>query len=120
VERKLFGIALKWLLLGLAVVLIGGWAVARILGGNAQEVRQAEAGRASAEAMQEAGAAAVATVLEQSEGEAELQDLVAKASKEIDDAPDPAAARRATLNAACQLQLYRDDPACAVRRADTP
>lgn len=119
-DRKLFGIALKWLLLALAVLALVIWVTVHILGNRGQEVRQARTETASAEAMQEAGQAAVATVLEQAHEEAELKDLVTEAAQEIDNAPNPAAARRAALNAACQLQLYRDDPTCAVRPADTP
>jgi hypothetical protein len=119
-ERKVFGFALKWVLLAAVAIVLVGFVIGRIIGGNHQEVRQAQTEVRSAEAMQEAGQAAVATVLEQAKEEADLKDLVAEAAKEIDNAPNPAAARAAALDAACQLRLYRDDPACQLRPADTP
>lgn len=117
-ERKLFGVAIKWLLLAVAGIAIIAWATSHFLFTNSGKVRQAQTEASSSEAMQEAGQAAVATVIKRSNEEMALKDLVNQSSKEIDNAPDPAAARAATLNAACQLRLYRDDPACAVRRAD--
>lgn len=106
---------LKWLVIGALVIIAALIIAAKIIGGRGAEVRQAEAGALSAEAMQEAGRAAVETVIKDGDRKVALTELVAEASKEIDDAPDPIAARAATLNAACELQLYRDDPACAVR-----
>jgi len=120
VERKLFGIAVKWLLLAIVVIAIGGYILARVIGGNHQEVRQAQTNEHSAEAMQAAGQAAVQTVIKRNGEEARLGDVVNQASEEIDNAPDPVAARRAALGAACQLRLYRDDPACHVQPAHTP
>jgi hypothetical protein len=117
-ERKLFGVAIKWLLLAAVAIAVVGYVTSRFLFDNHGKVHQAQTNTRSAEAMQQAGADAVATVLNQADEEVSLHDLVGKASKEIDNAPNPAAARSATLGAACELRLYRDDPACAVRRAD--
>lgn len=118
-ERKLFGVAVKWLLLAVAIVALVAFVSGRFLFGNHGKVHQAQTNERSAEAMEAAGATAVSTVLNQADEEMSLHDLVGKASKEIDNAPNPAAARDATLNAACELRLYRDDPACAVRGADS-
>lgn len=117
-DRTLYGVAIKWLLLAALGVAIVAWASGRFLFNKNGEVRQAQTTAGSAEAMQEAGKDAVATVLEQADEEVALKELVAEASKEIDNAPTPAAARAATLGAACELRLYRDDPACAVRRTN--
>lgn len=111
---------LKWLVIG-AIILIGVLIIGtKIIGNRSQDARQADAGRAGAEAMQDAGQAAVETVIEQSETEIALDDLVEQAAKEIRNAETPEEARAATLSAACELQLYRDDPACRVRPTDTP
>lgn len=117
-ERKLFGVAVKWLLLAVAIVAVVAYVSGRLLFDNHGKVHQAQTDARSSAAMQAAGAEAVSTVLNQTDEEISLHDLVGKATKEIDDAPSPAAARSATLNAACELRLYRDDPACAVRPAD--
>jgi hypothetical protein len=117
-ERKLFGVAVKWLLLAVVVVALVAFILGRFVFDNHGKVHQAQTNARSSAAMQAAGAEAVSTVLNQTDEEMNLHDLVGKATKEIDDAPNPAAARAATLNAACQLRLYRDDPACAVRPAD--
>jgi type II secretory pathway pseudopilin PulG len=119
-NRTIYGFAVKHILIALAVIAVVAWVLAKVWGGNAQETRQAKTETLSAEAMQEAGAVAVATVLEQTQSEVALGDLVDQATENIDNAPDPIAARDAALDAACQLQLYRDDPACALRGADTP
>ena len=108
-------IEVRWLMIGLVALALIALIVVRVLADRNQQVRQANAERLGAESMQVAGKAAVATVLEQAKREVALADLVREAAKEIDDAPSPEAARAATLSAACQLQLYRDDPACAVR-----
>lgn len=118
-ERKLFGVAVKWLLLAVAVVALVAFVLGRFVFDNHGKVHQAQTTARSEAAMQAAGAEAVSTVLNQADEEMSLHDLVGKATKEIDDAPTPAAARAATVSAACELRLYRDDPACAVRGADS-
>lgn len=111
-------IDLKWLVIAAAVLILVIVLGFRFLGNQSAQTRQAEAGQLGAEAMQEAGAAAVTTVIDQADEEMEIADLVNRASKEIDNAPNPTAARAATLDAACQLRIYRDDPACTVREPD--
>lgn len=110
----------KWLVIAAFAVFIAVLITVKVLSDRGAESRQADADRQSAEAMQEAGQAAVATVLEQADEELEIADLVDRASKEIDDAPNPTAARAATLDAVCELRIYRDDPACSVREPDSP
>ncbi len=117
-DRTIYGITIKWLIIIALAVAAVAWVSARFLFNKSGEVRQAQTETRSAEAMQAAGQVAVAVVLDQTKEEVALKDLVAEASKEIDNAPNPAAARAATLGAACQLRLYRDDPACQLRPAD--
>lgn len=117
-ERKLFGVAVKWLLVAVLAIGIIGWVVSCQIGGSSQKARQGKADTATAEAHSEAASAAVETVLEQAEEEVELQELVTKAAKEIDNAKSPADARRAALAATCELRIYRDDPQCAVFRTN--
>jgi hypothetical protein len=118
-ERKLFGVAVKWLLLAVLVVALVAFVAGKFMFNGPGKVHQAQTEARSAAAMQAAGAEAVSTVLNQADEEMSLHELVAQSSKEIDNAPNPAAARAATLGAACELRLYRDDPACTVRPADS-
>jgi len=76
---------------------------------------QAEQTSRSGEAIADAAQNAVATVVNANEREASVDAIVAQAAKEIDNAPDPATARAATLRAVCLLAEYRNDPACRVR-----
>ena len=114
-ERKVLGIAVKWIALAVIIGLIVAFLYAKVIGWQRTEALQGRSDSAHAEADRSAGSAAVSTVLNRSQSEMDLQDLATTAAKEIDDAPSPAAARAAALNAACQLDLYRDDPSCKAR-----
>lgn len=55
---------------------------------------------------------AAATVIAQAEKEATVDDLVAAAIEEIDNAPTDQAADAAARAAICGMPEYRDDPGC--------
>lgn len=76
---------------------------------------QAEQGVRSNEALADAAASAVKTVTQGNDRERSIDQIVAQAEKEIDNAPSPAARRAATIAAVCSLPDYRDHPSCQVR-----
>lgn len=76
---------------------------------------QAEQTTKSSEALADAAEQAVAVVVNANDREASVDAVVAQAEKEIDNAPNPAARRAATVRAVCLLAEYREDPACAVQ-----
>lgn len=83
-----------------------------------QKAAQAQQDSRTASATAQAAKEAVATVVARSDADAEVDEIVSDAAKEIDNAKSPVAARAAAYNALCELQLYARDPACIVRQPD--
>lgn len=82
---------------------------------TSDDTDQVEQTTRSSEAIANAAENAVATVINANERDASIDEIVSQAEKEIDNAPNAAVARAATIRAVCLLAEYRNDPACAVR-----
>lgn len=76
---------------------------------------QAEQTTRSADALSNAAEHAVETVIQSSGRDASIDEVVIRASKDIDNAQDPVAARDAVINSVCDLAEYNNDPACKLR-----
>lgn len=99
----------------IVVTLLSTLAVGKCVLDN-RAAKQAEQTTRSSDAIATAAEQAVATITNSSNREASVDEVVAQAAKEIDNAPTSSAARAAALNAVCVLPEYRLDPACAVRK----
>ncbi|MCJ8159905.1 hypothetical protein [Sphingomonas sp. LaA6.9] len=106
-----------------AIAIIGIVIVAMILifairgcANGRQDAAQARQDAKGSAALSNAAKGAVGVVVARQGAEANIDAIVDQASKEIENAPNPAAARAATLNAVCQLRLYRERPECQVQR----
>lgn len=87
---------------------------------NRQRAAQAGQSDRSAEATAAAAEEAVETVLARTEDEAEIDEIVDRAMKEIDDAEDIPGARRATVTALCRLRpAYCNDAAAELQQPDS-
>jgi hypothetical protein len=93
-------------LLAAALWLVGSWWLAR------DDVAQARQDTRSAAALAETAKDAAATVIAQADREDTVDDLVAAAIEEIDNAPNDQAAAAAARSAICGMPDYRGDPAC--------
>lgn len=69
----------------------------------------------SGEALAETAREAAATAIARAGEEASVDQLVAAATQEIENAPSDEAAGNAARAAICRLPDYRDDPACRVQ-----
>lgn len=72
----------------------------------------------SSDAVAVAARDAVATVVASADREKSVDAVVSQAVKEIDNAPNPAVARSAVVNAVCGMRAYRDRPECTMQRVD--
>lgn len=80
---------------------------------------QIEQSTKAAEAYSDAAAEAVNTVVSANDREASVDQVVTQATKEIDNAHDPDAARLAVIRATCRLRAYSRESACiAMQRAN--
>lgn len=80
--------------------------------GGRQKGEQGKQDTRSASAVQETAREAAAIAIEQAGEEATVDQLVAAAKEEIDNAPTDEAAGAAARAAICRLPDYRNDPAC--------
>jgi hypothetical protein len=76
---------------------------------------QARQGNASGEALSDAAAVAVDTVVTRNATEHDLDVATGVALEEIDHAQDPASVRAAVQRNLCMRPAHRNDPACRVR-----
>lgn len=109
--------AAKPFAIGSAIILIVGATLllSHCLGGNHAAERQAEQTSASGSAIAAAGANAVETVTNRASSDRAADIATEQTNKEIANASDPDAQRRALLRRLCQKPSHRLDPACGVR-----
>lgn len=99
-------------------IIIGGVIIAILLFtvkscmGSREAAEQAKQDARSANATAETAKEVVDRVVEQADTEADIDDLVDDAAKQIDSAKTPREARRAAINAICQLPAYRLNETC--------
>lgn len=83
--------------------------------GQRQKAAQAGQDARSATATAETAKDAARTVIDRSEADASIDDLVAETTKEIENAETPEAAGNAARAAICRMPNYSADPACKLR-----
>jgi len=81
----------------------------------AEQAKQTER---SSEAISDAAADAIAVVTNRADADADIDNVVSAAAKEIDDAPNATVAYDAALRAACLLPAYNRDPSCQLLKAN--
>ena len=83
--------------------------------GNRQQAEQGRQDSRSADATAKTAQDAANTVIERADKDATVDELVSETQKEIENASDEKASRRAALRAICSLPEHRDDPACELQ-----
>lgn len=104
----------KWFGLGVAAALLV-WAVLAFSASSHKKAQQAKQDARSATALAETAKDAAATVIARSEANADIDALVAEATKEIENAPNEKAAGDAARAAICRMPNYRERPACKLQ-----
>lgn len=109
-QAGILATALSWAVIVLLVVIL-----LRSCGDGRQEAEQAKQDARSNEALADTAEIAVEAVIARAESDATVDQIVAQAIQEIDNAPTDQDAGNAARAAICGLPDYRNDPACRVQ-----
>jgi len=105
-----------WALIALALLSMLGVAKCAYDSRVAEQAKQTER---SSEAISDAAQNAVAIVTNRADADADIDNVVSAAAKEIDDAPNATIAYDAALRAACLLPAYSRDPSCQLLKVNS-
>jgi len=108
-------IGVKGAIIGALVLALVALVAVRSCTGIREVAEQSKQDARSGEALAGAASVAVELVIERADEEATVNELVAEAIKEIENAPSDQAAGDAARAAICGLPNFSDDPACAVQ-----
>lgn len=108
-----------WIGLGVLALLGTVFALGRCTGGDNDDAeQQARQTERSSEAVASAAADAIETIGDRAATEKTIDAAVTHTTQEIQNAPDSDAVRDAVLIGLCSRPSHRDDPACAVLKAN--